>query len=119
MLSETVAQKPTTPVNDGIKNLKNSPKLANFEGVASADPIPVCRQNSVLICRARPAHQLQRAKVRRKKAQSRDPGRHFAPGHEEIFAGVGLTTKIEANAENQREIEDDDDHVHCGKLNQL
>src|SRR5580704_6272003 len=40
MLSETVAQKPTTPVNDGIKNLKNSPKLANFEGVASIGPKP-------------------------------------------------------------------------------
>src|SRR5579862_6840668 len=40
MLSETVAQKPTTPVNDGMKNRKNSPKLANFEGVASIGPKP-------------------------------------------------------------------------------
>src|SRR5579863_3393359 len=40
MLSETVAQKPTTPVNEGTKNRKNSPKLPNFEGVASIGPKP-------------------------------------------------------------------------------
>ena len=34
MFSETVAQKPTTPVSDGTKKRKNSAKVSNFEGVA-------------------------------------------------------------------------------------
>src|SRR6266478_6507029 len=40
MLSETVAQKPTTPVSEGMKKRKNSPKVRNFEGVASMGPKP-------------------------------------------------------------------------------
>src|SRR5271154_5974893 len=40
MFRATVAQKPTTPVSDGTKNRKNSPKLWNFEGVASMGPNP-------------------------------------------------------------------------------
>src|SRR5258708_13062854 len=40
MLSDTVAQKPTTPVSDGTKKRKNSPKLWNLEGVASMGPKP-------------------------------------------------------------------------------
>src|SRR5258706_16436137 len=40
MLSDTVAQKPTTPVSDGTKKRKNSPKLWNLEGFASMGPKP-------------------------------------------------------------------------------
>src|SRR6266849_549270 len=40
MFSETVAQKPTTPVSEGIKKRKNSPKLWNFDGVESMGPKP-------------------------------------------------------------------------------
>ena len=40
MFSETVAQKPTTPVSEGMKNLKNSPKVVNLEGVANIGPNP-------------------------------------------------------------------------------
>src|SRR5229473_7270442 len=40
MFSETVAQKPTTPVSEGMKKRKNSPKDWNFEGVESMGPKP-------------------------------------------------------------------------------
>src|SRR5437899_12220222 len=40
MFSETVAQNPTTPVSEGTKKRKNSPKVWNFEGVASMGPKP-------------------------------------------------------------------------------
>src|SRR5258708_34218655 len=40
MLSDTVAQKPTTPVSDGTKKRKNSPKVWNLDGVASIGPKP-------------------------------------------------------------------------------
>src|SRR5258707_14568153 len=49
MLSDTVAQKPTTPVSDGTKKRKNSPKLWNLEGVVSMGPKPpalLCAQSS-------------------------------------------------------------------------
>src|SRR6267154_5590217 len=40
MFNDTVAQKPTTPVSEGMKKPKNSPKDRNFEGVASMGPKP-------------------------------------------------------------------------------
>src|SRR5215472_11023154 len=40
MLSETVAQKPTTPVSEGMKKRKNSEKDWNLEGVESMGPKP-------------------------------------------------------------------------------
>ena len=40
MFSATVAQKATTPVSDGTKNRKNSPKFWNLDGVASIGPNP-------------------------------------------------------------------------------
>src|SRR2546430_12510907 len=40
MFNETVAQKPTTPVSEGMKKRKNSLKLWNFDGVASMGPKP-------------------------------------------------------------------------------
>src|ERR1700730_8698740 len=40
MYRATVAQNATTPVSEGMKNRKNSPKLWNFEGVASMGPNP-------------------------------------------------------------------------------
>src|ERR1700674_3872751 len=40
MFRATVAQNATTPVSEGMKNRKNSPKLWNFEGVASMGPKP-------------------------------------------------------------------------------
>src|SRR5215831_2092764 len=40
MFSETVAQKPTTPVSEGTKKRKNSPKDRNLEGVESIGPKP-------------------------------------------------------------------------------
>src|SRR5580700_9865798 len=40
MLRETVAQKPTTPVREGMKKRKNSAKLWNLEGAANMGPKP-------------------------------------------------------------------------------
>src|SRR5215470_3265161 len=40
MLRETVAQKPTTPVSEGMKKRKNSAKDPNLEGVESIGPKP-------------------------------------------------------------------------------
>ena len=58
-------------------------------GGDGADPIPVRGQNAVLVGRAGPAHEFQRAQIGGDKAQAGDPGGHLAPGHEELFAGVG------------------------------
>ena len=54
----------------------------------SADPVPMSRQNAVLIRRTRPAHQFQSAQIRGEKTEPRHPCRHFAAGHEKIFARV-------------------------------
>src|ERR1700751_2146587 len=40
MVKETVAQNATTPVSDGMKNAKNSPKVWNFDGAESIGPRP-------------------------------------------------------------------------------
>src|SRR5580704_15004331 len=40
MLSATVAQNATTPVNDGTKNRKNSLNVWNLDGVANIGPNP-------------------------------------------------------------------------------
>ena len=83
-----------------------------------ADPIPVRGQNAVLIGRSGPAHQFQRAQVCRQEAQSRDPGGHFASGHEEVFAGVGLALQVKADGQYQREVENDNDHVYRREMDQ-
>jgi len=44
-----------------------------------ADPIPVRRQNVVLVGGSRPAHQFERAEIGGEKTET---------GHEEVFAGV-------------------------------
>ena len=68
-----------------------------------ADPIPVRRQNAVLIGRRRPAHQFERAEIGRQKAEARDPGGHLPPGQEEIFAGVGLALQVETDGQHQQQ----------------
>src|ERR1700719_1380932 len=40
MFKATVAQNATTPVSDGMKNVKNSPKVWNFDGAESIGPRP-------------------------------------------------------------------------------
>ena len=69
-------------------------------GGNGADPVPVRGQDAVLVGRAGPAHQFQRAQVGGNKAQARDPGGHFAPGHEELFAGVGAALEVEADPDH-------------------
>ena len=58
-------------------------------GGDGADPVPVRGEDAVLVGGAGPAHQFERAEVGRDEAEARDPGGHFAAGHEELFAGVG------------------------------
>ena len=83
-----------------------------------ADPVPVRGEDSVLVGIARPAHQFERPEVGRQKREARDPGGHLAPGHEEVFTGVGLLLQVEANAQHQGEVEDDDDQIDWRKMHQ-
>ena len=69
-------------------------------GGNGADPVPVRGEDAVLVGGAGPAHQFQRAQVGRNKAQARDPGGHFAPGHEELFAGVRAALEVEADPDD-------------------
>ena len=75
-------------------------------GGNGADPIPVRRQNAVLIGRCGPAHEFERAQVGGEEAQAGDPGRHLASGQEEIFAGLGESLEIEADAQDGHEIQE-------------
>ncbi len=84
-----------------------------------ADPIPVGRQNAVLVGRSRPAHQFERAQIGGEKAEAGHPGRHLAPGHEEIFAGVRAPAQVEADGQNQREVESNDDDIDSGQMHKL
>ena len=83
-----------------------------------ADPVPVRRQNAVLVGRAGPAHQLQRAQVGRDEAEAGDPRRHLAAGEEELLAGVGLALHIKADEDHQREIKRQNQNIYRGQLRQ-
>ena len=85
-------------------------------GRNGADPIPMRRQDSVLIGGGRPAHQFERAEIRGKEAEAGDPGRHFAAGEEEIFAGIGTALEVKADRQNEHKIKDDDNQVNEGKM---
>ena len=87
-------------------------------GRNGADPVPVRGQNAVLISRARPAHQLQRAEVGGDEAQAGDPGGHLAPGHEELFAGVGAALEIEADPDHHPEVDGDHGDVEGAQMRQ-
>ena len=79
-----------------------------------SDPIPVSRQNAVLICRAGPTHQFQRAEIGGKETEPRDPGSHFSSGHEKIFARIRPLLQVEADSKHQSEIENNDDQINRG-----
>ena len=83
-----------------------------------ADPIPVRRQDSVLIGGGRPAHQFERAEVGREEAEAGNPGRHLAAGHEEVFAGARLAFQVPADGQYQGKIESDNHHVDGGQVHQ-
>ncbi len=76
-----------------------------------ADPVPVRGEDAVLIGRAGPAHQFERAEVGGDEAEAGDPGGHFAAGHEELFAGVGGALQVEADEDDDGEVDRDDEDV--------
>src|SRR5450432_36072 len=80
-----------------------------------ADPIPVSREDAVLISGAGPAHEFERAEVSGKEAESGDPRGHLAAGQEEVFTGFGKALQVKADAEDGDEIESDDGDVYAGK----
>ena len=69
------------------------------------------RQNAVLIGGSGPAHQFQRSQIGRDKAQSGDPGRHLAPGHEELLAGIRGALQVKADEDDDAEVDRDDQDV--------
>ncbi len=69
-------------------------------------------QNSVLVGRRRPAHQLEGAQIGANEAQPSHPGGDIAPRHEESFAGLGVALQVETNAQHHHEIDRDDGEVH-------
>src|SRR5215469_18653579 len=83
-----------------------------------ANPVPVRCQDAVLIGGGCPPHEFQRSQVRREKAETGYPCRHLTAGHEEIFAGVGLSLQIPADGKYKREVKSDNHHIHRGKVHQ-
>jgi hypothetical protein len=77
-----------------------------------ADPVPVRREDAVLMRRAGPAQQFQPSMVGRKEAEPRHPCRHFASGKEEILAAVGESLQVEPDPEYCREVDRDDGEIH-------
>jgi len=53
-----------------------------------------------------------------RKTQARNPGRHLAPGEEEIFAGLGEALQVEADPQHGDEIQNNDREVHRGQGHQ-
>ena len=84
-------------------------------GGNGADPIPVNRQNAVLIGRCGPAHEFERTQVGGEETKSRDPSCHLASREEEIFAGLGEPLQVEADSEDGHEIQNDDGEVDRGE----
>src|SRR5579872_3832057 len=78
----------------------------------------MCGQDSVLIGRTCPTHQLERAEVCRQEGQTGDPRRHLAPSHEEVFPGICKSLKVEAYGQNQSEVEGNDDYVNRSKMDE-
>ena len=77
-------------------------------GWNGAYPVPVRREDAVLICGTGPSHELERTEVCGNEAEAGDPGGHLAPGHEEFFAGVGFLLKVEADPDDHHEVDRDD-----------
>ena len=87
-------------------------------GGNGADPIPVHRQNAVLIGRRGPAHEFERTQVGGEETEAGHPSRHLASREEEIFAGLSEPLEVEADSEDGHEIQDDDGEVDRGKGHQ-
>ena len=83
-----------------------------------ADPIPMRRQNAVLVGRTRPAHQFERPQIGREKTQACHPRRHLPPCHEKVFAGIGSSPQIKANPQHQSKVESNNDHIHRGQMHE-
>ena len=83
-----------------------------------ADPVPVRGQDAVLVGRAGPAHQLERAQVGGDEAEARDPGRHLTAGEEEVLAGVGLALGVKADEDHQREVKRKNQNIDRGQMRQ-
>jgi len=83
------------------------------------DPVPVRGQNAVLVRRSSPAHEFEGAEVGADEAEAGDPGGHFAPGEEKLFAGVGRALDVEPDEDDQREVQDEDQDVDRSKVGQL
>ena len=88
-------------------------------GWDGADPVPVRGEDAVLVGRSGPAHQLQRAEVGGDEAEARDPGGHFAPGEEELLAGVGGALHVKADEEHHGEVEQKDCDVDRREADQM
>jgi hypothetical protein len=73
-------------------------------------------EDAVLVGRAGPAHQLERAQVGGDEAEARDPRGHFAASHEELFAGVGAAFEVEADPDNHDEVDGDDGDIECAQV---
>ncbi len=82
------------------------------DGRDRADPVPMRRQDAVLIGGSRPAHQFQGAKVSGNKAEARHPGRHFPACQEKTLATLRIALQVEANPQDHREVNADDQQVH-------
>ena len=78
------------------------------------NPVEVGCQNSVLVGRRSPAHQFEGTQVRGEKAQTRDPCRHIAAGHEEIFAAATRELlQIEPDPQHRDKVDRDDQNIGC------
>ncbi len=81
------------------------------DGGKGGDPVGVRGENSVLISGRGPTHQLNGAEVGGDEAQPRDPCRHFAARHEEVFAARRIALQVHADAEHDDEIDGDNRDV--------
>src|SRR5579883_1085271 len=75
-------------------------------------------QHAVLISGSGPAHQLQRSHVGSDEAQSGNPHRHLAVSHEKLIACVGRAFDVEADEEDESEVNADDGEVDAVEQNQ-
>ena len=88
-------------------------------GGDGADPVPVGGEDSVLVGRAGPAHQFERAEIGGDEAEAGDPGGHLAPGQKELLAGVGRALHIEADEDHHGEVKQQDGDIDRREADQM
>ncbi len=83
-----------------------------------ANPIPVSRQDSILIRHA-PAHPINSSEPRLAKTQSCYPSGHLSPGKKELLARCRSSLHVKADEDYKDKVEDENHDIDGRQRRQL